>query len=228
MIGINKIGSEDLLQIDRNFFKSLSEFSHLLNQFECKNSPFGNDQVVERYLGLPLERRIEISERFESYKSVCESIVESGQSLRDSTVFLWKMLSRLKMRPGPDLFDKLKNDDIIEIYDSNSVQIFRNLRFFEICSYSLLEVFTYELWELYRRDTDVTKALIDTVSKVFTNQTQGAVPAGVPDHVVEEIFSESKCRYYIRQKYISPLFDGAHKPVAVCGNFSVLKEISSH
>jgi hypothetical protein len=223
----NSQGGE-LQQIDTDFFSALGEFSRLLSRFGCQTIPLGRPESVQRYLGLPLDRRIVISERFHTYRSVCESVAQSGQSLRDSSIILWKMLSRLKFRPGTDLFDKLDQDDVIEIYDSSSVQIFRNLRFFEICSYSLLEVFTFELWELYRRDMAITNALVQTVTGVFSNKTRTSVPAGVPDHTVEEIFSEAKRKYFIRQKFIAPLFDSNNQPIAVCGNFSVLKDLTSH
>ncbi len=57
-----------------------------------------------------------------------------------------------------DFLSRLQRDDVVEAYNMNRMQIFRNMRFMEISTYSLLEVLSYEWTQLFERSSHITQS----------------------------------------------------------------------
>lgn len=145
---------------------------------------------------------------FLSYYAVCEEAVNSGDLICDSQALLWRMIKKLGLRPSGDLFNKISDGDVIEIYNKDFIQTFRNLRFFEISSYSIAEIFFYEWRHLYYRDNEVTQQIAARAIEVFTGQSEGTQDvSSIPEHYLIEEFSEGKNKMLMQEKFFSPLFD---------------------
>jgi hypothetical protein len=58
-----------------------------------------------------------------------------GYRLKDTPQLLWRCLRRLKMTPKSDVFDRISDTDVVEVYSSEYVGIFRNIQFYDKVSY---------------------------------------------------------------------------------------------
>ncbi len=201
----------------------------LFEQFCCQAQAEG--LKILPYRTSPLEnlrRRSEnhkerVLENFRSYYEICAETIKEGFHLRDSLQLAWRAFGKLKLLPPSDIFDKIDLDcDVIEIYSPEGIQIFRNLRFFDICSYTLDEIFAYDWPELYSRELAITQGILSLVEKMFEGKIQVTTPANIEIHTVKEIFSEERNEYIIEQKLFSPVLRVNKTIGGVLGTFSIL------
>lgn len=196
-------------------FRLLVEGIALLLEHEgLVRKPYINSSLPY-FSRLATGHQIEINRHVRTYFEICLEMTTGGESLRDTPSLLWRMLSRLKLAPTEDLFNQFGQEHVVEIYNDSNVQIFRNFRFFEICSYSLEELFSRQWWELFRRDDQMTQRLFLLASKIFSGEFTGSVRPNIATHIVEEVASSLSFRVETDFECASPLVGGS-KVVAVC------------
>jgi hypothetical protein len=195
-------------------FKTLLEqFAETLNrEGAMRVKPYDPKAPLARFNQLPESTQWSIYNNFVRYYDVCSQGNREKISIRqDGCKLLWKMIAMLGYVPAHDLMDKITDEDIIEIYNLDFVQIYRNMKFIELCSYPLDTVFTHEFPELYRRPDVITAQLIEFAQRTLLGQIHSTVPFQVEDHFLEEIFSEEKSKFQITMGIISPLYTRDHK-----------------
>jgi hypothetical protein len=173
-------------------------------------------------------RQVAVLDNLRTYVEVCEDVTRDGKSLTDSNHFLWRMLLKRRLRPSADLFELFEDGDIIDVYDMNGfVQIFRNMRFFSVCSYSLDELLCRPWYELYARDERVTLGIHTTALTFASRTTQNTQYLDLGEHVLEEIDSEAGYRFLIVNRFLSRLTDDAGRPAAIVNVARVLEQLDA-
>lgn len=158
-----------------------------------------------RFIDLPAERQSEILRSFTSYQELCSSAEADGISFLDNQDLMRYVLKKLGLRVSNDYLDSLVNDDLIEVYNLDHNQIFRNLRFFDVTDYSLLDLLTYEWEVLYERGQAMTEKTMKAIhNAVAGNET---VPMGVEPHPMRECLSESQPIVEVAFKLITPTYN---------------------
>jgi hypothetical protein len=104
---------------------------------------------------LSMNEKKSVTDHLQFYHDLCSEQINEGYTLKDNPSFAWRAMSKLGLTPRSDLFSHLTNEHIVQIYSANNVQLFSNFRFFEICSYTLEELFSLEWWVLYERDPKI-------------------------------------------------------------------------
>ena len=196
------------------FAATVERFGRLARQEGLSVRPFPGT-APEWFPRLPEPLQAAVLEHWRRYVEVCEETQREGHLLRQDGHFLWRMFGKLGVRPRADLMSVIEQGDIVEIYNSDFVQIYRNLPFFEVCSYSLDELLSRPFFELFRRDEPVTAAIVGVAQKMLAGEMDGiyAWPIGV--HTIEETESPLRLRSVIEQKFVSPLYDATGRPVAL-------------
>lgn len=153
---------------------------------------------------LTREKQDLIIKQFTDYYDVCARTL-AQQANSDDRTMAWSMLVRMKLVPHSDVFDHIRPGDVIEIYNQDSVQVFRSFSFFRLISYTLEEFFVHEWWELYRRPEEASRKAFE----ICQNILRGGVPETVYEcldvHEVEEVFSENKTKARVEEVLLSPL-----------------------
>lgn len=206
----------------------LIRFRHLLEAF-CEAArregvaivPYAPDGVLQ-FSKLPDAQREATFWNFHRYASVLDEVIRNGRSLNEDSYVLWRMFGRLGVHPRPEVMAQIGSRDIIEIYSSDFVQVFRNLKFFAICSYTLDELICRPFWELFHRDPAVTQKLIEVASAMFSGQIRETHHWDMGTHVVDEIGGAAQYHSVIENRLASPLFDESGKVVAVLHTFRVV------
>lgn len=174
-----------------------------------------------RFKTLPLSHQQGIIQALESSIEICQSAKANGIDIRRQSLSLvWWSLRMAGLRPLSDLFDKLDETDIVEVYNEHDQQIFRSFNMFRSISYTLEELFTHEWWELFERDSAITDLLKDLTQKMHAGQ-KDTIVVNCPAYVIKERFSEHKIAARIQTKLLSPLFsaDGATAGYISCTKF---------
>jgi hypothetical protein len=158
----------------------------------------------ERFLTLPREHQQGILTSLRASIEICTSAVQNNIDIRyDSLSLMWWSIKKAGLRPHSDLFGRLEQNDIIEIYDTNQRQLFRSFNMFNCISYSLEELFSYQWWELFERDNEINERLV----RLGTSLLNGEAPAiDVPPHVIKEKFSRRRTAHQIHHRLGAPLF----------------------
>lgn len=115
---------------------------------------------------------------------------------------------------------QLEKDDVIEVYSSENIQLFRTFNFFKISSYSLLDLLTNEWYVLWERPSFVLNACIEAAQSVLEGQTQKTTPINARRHILKEIYNDEsidfKCSsILVDPGVICPLYKkGSHHEVS--------------
>ena len=211
---------EDRILI-QNFKEIASQTSRLLATGGVKVKAY-KDQLPY-FSALDFAKKKEVLEKITFYHDLCAEQVSEGYSLKDTPSFTWRALKKLGLTPTSNLFSQIKDEDVIEVYSAENVQLFRNFRYFEFCSYTLEEIYCLEWWNLYERGNDIMPGFAEFISGILKGTyPQGAEP-GFESHVVKEAQSEEKLvmDYFLR--WVGPV--SADKKIA---GFIVLEEASLH
>ena len=105
------------------------------------------------------------------------------------------------------MFTYLKNTDIVEIQNLKLHQLFRNLKFYDYCSYSLEELSCLPWIKLFYRPPEINQELISVIAKVVQKNVQYTYPVNVNPHLIQETCSPFKYDIEFNAKFYSPVFD---------------------
>ncbi len=195
-------------------FKALAgAFCEMTQSIGIQLEPY-SDGSLSKFRSLPPEIQTQKLAAFETYFRCCERAVRSGIGLSDGISLLKAILKDLGLHINEDTASLLTNAEVIEVYRNDLTQLFRNLRFLEICSYPLMDLYVHEISELYRRPHVLTDATIREFTQVLTSTDRKPLFCDVPDHFLEEIFSPGKHKFYIRHKLIAPVMNEKGEVVA--------------
>ena len=179
-----------------------------------------------RFSELPIERRFAILEAITSTIVRAETAQKDRIPTHDNRQFAWWIIRDMKLRPTSDAFTTIEADDVIEIYDSNHLQVHRSFNFFRALSYTLDQIFTHEWWELYSRLPSITEAMIHTATRIIGSKEAMNMVNPFPDHWVTEIFSTSRNSSHIEPRIASTLLD-SNGYVAAYLNVFRISEVQS-
>jgi hypothetical protein len=140
-----------------------------------------------------------------------------GYRLKDNPQLLWRCLRRLKMTPRSDVFDRISDTDVVEVYSPEYLGIFRNLQFYDKVSYPIEDVFCEDLWALSEREPVAAAQLREVAQRFFEGQIQETYDPQIPEHLVWETKSPLLFDISVKIKFLSPLFSNGN----LCGTLAV-------
>lgn len=143
------------------------------------------------------------------YLKLIQSSFDRETEEDNDSALLWDAFLGLGLRQPSDLFNVLEDDDKIEIYDLNGVQIWRNFNVMRICSYTLEEIYSFSWEERYDRSPLDTKIAVEAVQHVLTNTDGKVYHANIKNHEVIERFSSKRYILDASHEYLSPLYGKA-------------------
>lgn len=140
-------------------------------------------------------------------RAYCEALqdVSKFDDNIDMSQFVWRFLLRLGIAPSEDLFTTLENEKFIQIYNPDQFQIFRSLRCFERCSFTLEELTSRSWFELWERDSLFFYALTGLATKLIQFMKPAMLRLDFPYHTVREVKSECLFQFRYKIKCVSVL-----------------------
>lgn len=143
--------------------------------------------------------------RLRIYTEVLEAAHNAGDDLRNDSRLVWRMLRVMGYVPREDIFDRIENGDTVEIYTTDNMQVFRNLRCFECVSMTVEEIFTFKWNRDSRREGKITWKMLDIVLRFKLGILNRTIDlTDIPEHTMEELIGK-RWKVSIRLKHCSPL-----------------------
>lgn len=128
----------------------------------------------------------------------------------DDKEFLVLSMRALGLSFPRDFMDKMHTEDLVEGYDQEGFQIFRNLRFMETSSYSLLEIQSYEWTDLFQRSQAITDKLMSYANDLLW-ENNCTVTLDIPEHFICEIKTATTQTCSVLFKKAAPIFYGPNR-----------------
>lgn len=119
-----------------------------------------------------------------------------------------------------EFWNTVRKDELVEVYNTENIQIFRTFNFFTTTSYSILELLINEWYSLWERPSGTFDNMFKVVSAIFSGEAKGIVSAGVPEHVISEIFNaEDQEHFALRSSLckfgvICPIYNKSNGQIA--------------
>jgi hypothetical protein len=176
--------------------------------------------VVAFQEGLPFFKKMnllgqsKVTEQLEFFHKLCSEQINENYEIKDNHSFVWRAMRALGLAPTSDLLNYITDDNIVEIHSSDNLQLFRNFKFFEYCSYSLEEIYCIEWWNLYRRDEQSLKELVEIATQVYSGGNLAGLKPLINAHTVSEISSAEKLTLTVSYDWVAPVFQ--NKRIAGC------------
>lgn len=190
----------------REFGALAQEFAALSGREDVHIVPFRGEGPAF-FAALPEPMQNDVLGRFREYVGIARDVVSEGGSLRNDQMFLWRFFQRFRIHPPSNLISEITAGEIIEVHDINFTQIFRNMRFFDLCSYSLDDLLCRPFWELVHRDPAISAMLVEQAGHYFSGRWTTMRLLDIPEHVVQEIDSTRLLTVRVRHRLAAPLRD---------------------
>lgn len=165
------------------------------------------DKGLPLFRQLPFDQQVQAVRKIELSCSLYASVVRENQDLRDSSSLIWMGCRNFGLRPPSDFFDKLSKDDVIQVYSLDGVHQFSNMRFFEVVSYTLEQIYCYPWPLLWKREPQDTEFLEREAVKIMNPEQRQTIIPEPHSHYVVESSSPLKFETTYSLKCVSPLFD---------------------
>lgn len=195
-------------ELINNFREILIKTASLLKYLGVSVVAFHDKNLVDfSKLSVPLKKSaMQDAQNYYNLLSETELTRNEDENLSEISTpgqSVWYALQKTKMRPASDLFSLLSYDDAIEVYSSEDIQVWRNLKFWEVCSYSLEEMYCYTWQERYHRDDGAINKIL-TLIKNFSPTSPTSIPCNI-NNLLEEKFSKNKFKIDVTHEILSPL-----------------------
>lgn len=144
-----------------------------------------------------------------AYLESLKVVEDHGEDLRDDQRSIWYALSTLGLLPPSQLFALFKSGEVIEIYDMEGFQIWRNFNFLKICSYTLEEMYSIEWHRRYRRSDEKSQECLEKIGILLSQQSPEIFNALIGEHILEETQSKELLLLNARHDWLVRLNDRA-------------------
>jgi len=159
------------------------------------------------FSALPVETQKTVIKTLEASCRVYSSLIANKTKMRNPSAIVWAAFRELGLVPPPDFFDKIGSDDVIQLYSSDGLHLFASFRFFDLCSYTIEEIYSRPWLELWSRSESALSRLIQIVQQVMAPRQTTTISLNEPSHQVLELASAFKFELSYSLRCIAPLWD---------------------
>lgn len=193
------------VQSDVSEFKKQTEaVANILAENNIQVTTY-RDPLLPAFSSLDQTRKQNSLKEIEFYKKSLHMALGEDRTINEKQS-LWSSLKLLGLRPTSDILDIIGPEDSVEAYDIGGIQFWRNFKFFEVCSYTLEEMFSIPWHDRYDRDEAAVKQTQEIAMKLMSGQITKTIHCDIRNILVEKR-SENKFVIDARHTHISPLFD---------------------
>lgn len=167
---------------------------------------------LNRFLGYSFSEQEMYVSQLRDYYQICKLGELAGLDIVNDTKSMMEFTARHLNFSVPDEFiSKIASQDIVEVFNYDNIQLYRNMNFFKISDYTVDDFFGTSWDKLYERAQSVTDKLIFKVGEA-TRKGQ-CIPFDIDPHYMREYATENRKIVKVNLKFVAPLMRYG-KPVA--------------
>jgi hypothetical protein len=146
---------------------------------------------------------------------ILNECILSGENAFDNKVLLWRVFKRIGGAPQDDIFDKISDDDLVEVYFPDHTPLFRNLKFYREFSYTVDQALCQTWYQASSRDLIITFKVMK-FALMFMRNAKKTVAWSIPAHYVDEKGTSMLYRALVRLKFLSGVHSGGELKAMIC------------
>jgi hypothetical protein len=166
--------------------------------------PF-HDESLFFFGKLSPEKQQQVIHQLSETLSVYEAMRSESISLRDNPQLIWRSMSRSKLTPPGDLFDKITDQDIVVIFAPDQRQLFRNLEFLRHSILTLEELYATEWYRYTQRDPGIVQKLRRLADDIHSGRRTGTFDPEIEEHEIEQLGCQGTSKLRIKISTVAPI-----------------------
>lgn len=182
--------------------QDLEDLSNLLRCFNIQVLPYKSSQLLDFHC-LSVEEQNDVAKALHAYLQTLKA--EYSRSDFSNERFIMQFLFRIGLLPPDDLSETLKNEHYIQIYNKHQLQIFRSLKCYERCSFTLEQMISRPWYDLWTRENLFYYALFGLACTVLKFVRFTKLRLDFPHHKVTEVDSFNTYSFDYKIKTLSAL-----------------------
>ena len=195
---------EESSKVEESFFiRSFKQFEPIFEDFEIK---LISQESLARFSSFDTEKKRSIYLRVLNYHNFLLSMIGKEIDISNNKRTLKTALKDFGLHTSDEIYNHIDEADVVEVYDKNYTQIYRNINCLKFTSYDALTLSSYEWVELFERDQAVNALLFDEASLLLTEKLS-LYESKAEEHLMIEKFSPEEKKMLIKNKYGSTVYD---------------------
>ena len=186
----------------RRFHFLLGEIASKLELYGIYRSAYSSNPV---FLDLEPDVRQRIVTSLEREVRVLKSLSSAQTDMDFDRKFIWRSMLDMNILPHKDFWKYYNKNCVVEFYNSHGIQLFRNFNFYHFCSYTIEDVYTRTLFDLYERDKKINDLITHRSLPFFLRDVKTSVNPEIPDHCLVEKNSDKENKIRMRINRLVPL-----------------------
>lgn len=167
-------------------------------------------------LGLPFftslshEQRTQVIQQMQTLLEIANDLQSHDLKVTDPANLIRTFFKKFNLHAPAWVIDSITKDDFVDVWNFDSRLVVASFNFFDICSYSLEEIFCRPWSELFSREGDVHIQLFQLARSLLNGEiTQPVDTTYIPQHKVRETYYAKEDRYVVLQpRLFSPVYAG--------------------
>lgn len=189
---------------NRAVIESLSRFAKTLNCYGLFPEIYSERSVLKLNT-ISRDDKRKIIDSFELSQQWYEPSAHSTDlhvSLATERKCVEKALNHFGLQVHDDFWKTFRDDQIIEFYGDNMIQLYRGLNFYKFCGYSLLDISVFEWFILWERPKIILDVMMRQIQKVIAEKID-TEPFEIPKHILRENFTSGLTEGFIPRAYLA-------------------------
>src|SRR5665213_990167 len=154
---------DELLQLFSSYQELLEKSGYKVRRSQASDARvmFVNmDAIKQKYL----------LSRLTSEIAIMQDLRHGKERTTDSTKQLWRYLKLNRLSPCSDLFDKVTETDVLQLFSPEQTLLFVSTNIYDIVSFTMEQLYTQTWYESTKRDPVTEHLLAQAAMKVFAGE----------------------------------------------------------
>lgn len=202
--------------VDRRLLEAATRFSELLNRLGYPAQAY-SESALQKMAETSTPKKEQIASDLESWSEWIEPL-DPSKSYDNEIALLMRALDKHGFDADEEFFKKIENDQIVEFYNEDMIQLYRSFNFYKITGYSILDISLYEWYVLWDRPRQAMESIGAELFEALKSYIP-VKPFQTKTHLVREIFNAAKSeRFAPRAALLTPVRLGSLKPKVFSAN----------
>lgn len=179
---------------------TITKLSSTLEKYGHSVAPYSN-QALLKLASISPEHKSEMTKRFDLWNQWIQPEASTENypyptNSEKERAFAEKALRHYNLNVDENFWKTLEDDQVIEIYGKDMIQLYRSFNFFKYCGYSLLDISVNEWYVFWNRPTQIIRAMEQEVAHTLQNNL-GVHKSTVPQHLLTETLNTGETQSFV-------------------------------
>lgn len=155
--------------------------------------------AVQLLLSFPPEKQAFILNNLRNWKRILVANEREafGKDGVNEAFLIEKALGYFNFRLKDHNWKSTAQNEILEIYNMEGIQLYRSMNFFSTCGYSLLDLCVNEWYVLWERPRRIVDQMAETVADVLSGKKNNDPQVYIAEHIVRETYDDGTTQPFL-------------------------------